>query len=288
MNKLPKQDRNGARTPTDIERKYKFKVLEEVGDYGEEIESLQKNKVDKVSGKNLSTNDFTNGYKTQVEENTKARHTHSNKSILDTYTKTETELESEIRTATEDAHTHSNKSLLDSYTNSNTNISNAVNNTHTHSNKSLLDSYTNSNSNISNAISNSHTHSNKSVLDKITQAMLDAIGSGGGLDVLSYSKSDYNGYIWFSNGHLVQWGNVAISPTSANTVTSATITFPMSYTYAPSISAIPQVAYPNLVTCSVGAGSTISVAKTSMVIYMTRTNTSATTFRWVAEGYRAP
>ena len=272
---LPKQDRNGVRTPTDIERKYKFKVLEEVGDYGEEIDRLQQNKVDKVAGKNLSSNDFTNGYKTQVEENTQARHTHD---------KTDEELSG----AVEDAHTHNNKALLDTYNQTNTNLVNAVNNSHTHSNKSLLDSYTNTNSNISNAISNSHTHNNKSVLDKITQSMLDAIGSGGGLDVLSYSKSDYNGYIWFSNGHLVQWGNTTISPTSANTVTSATISFPMSYSYAPSISAVPQVSTPNAITCSVGAGSTLSQAKTSMVIYMTRTNTSATTFRWVAMGYKAP
>ena len=269
MKNIAKQDRTRARTPTDIERKYKFKVLDEVGDFSDEIESLKQNKVDKVEGKNLSSNDFTNGYKVQVEDNTNARHKHDNKSVLDTFTKTQTEIDlelieidSRITEATQDSHTHDNKSLLDSYTNSNTNITNAIN--------------------------RMHTHSNKSVLDQITQSMLDAIGSGGGLDVLSYNISDYNGYIWFSNGHLIQWGNTTISPTSANTVTNATISFPMSYDYAPSISAVPQVAYPNLVTCSVGAGSTLANAKRSMVIYMTRTNTSATTFRWLAEGYKAP
>lgn len=40
-------------------------------------------KVDKVSGKGLSTNDFTNTYKSNVDSNTNARHTHSNKSVLD-------------------------------------------------------------------------------------------------------------------------------------------------------------------------------------------------------------
>ena len=165
---LPKQDKTRARTPTDIERKYKFKVLEEIGDTEARLEDLETNKVDKVSGKNLSTNDFTNGYKAQVEENTQARHTHNNQAILDTYTKTESELEAELNTATENAHTHDNKALLDSYTQSNTNLTNAVNNTHTHSNKSLLDSYTNSNSNITNAINNSHYHSNQSYLDDIT------------------------------------------------------------------------------------------------------------------------
>ena len=40
-------------------------------------------KVDKVSGKELSSNDFTNDYKLNVDNNTSARHTHSNKTILD-------------------------------------------------------------------------------------------------------------------------------------------------------------------------------------------------------------
>ena len=41
------------------------------------------NKVDKIEGKGLSTEDFTNDYKSQVDNNTSARHTHSNKSVLD-------------------------------------------------------------------------------------------------------------------------------------------------------------------------------------------------------------
>lgn len=43
-------------------------------------------KVDKVSGKGLSTNDFTNTYKSNVDANTSARHTHSNKETLDAIT----------------------------------------------------------------------------------------------------------------------------------------------------------------------------------------------------------
>ena len=41
---------------------------------------------EKVSGKGLSTNDFTNDYKNKVDSNTSNRHTHSNKSILDSIT----------------------------------------------------------------------------------------------------------------------------------------------------------------------------------------------------------
>lgn len=39
--------------------------------------------VQKETGKGLSTNDFTNTYKTNVDSNTSARHTHSNKTVLD-------------------------------------------------------------------------------------------------------------------------------------------------------------------------------------------------------------
>lgn len=261
MKKLAKQDRNGVRTPVDIERRYNFNKLDEIEDTEERLINLENNKVDKVAGKNLSSNDFTNGYKENVDDNTEARHTHSNQSILDTYTKTESELEEEISVAVADSHTHDNKDLLDSYTQTETNLKDAV--------------------------SKKHTHSNKTVLDTITQSMLDQIGATES-DIYSYSSSDYEGYIWLTNGYLEQWGRVTISPTSANTVTSATVYFPYSYDNAPDIDAVPQVGTPTAITFSVGAGSTLAVAKTSMVIYMTRTNTSATTFRWRARGYRNP
>ena len=40
-------------------------------------------KVDKETGKGLSSNDFTTTYKNNIDSNTSARHTHSNKSVLD-------------------------------------------------------------------------------------------------------------------------------------------------------------------------------------------------------------
>jgi hypothetical protein len=40
-------------------------------------------KVDKETGKGLSSNDFTDTYKNNVDSNTSARHSHSNKSVLD-------------------------------------------------------------------------------------------------------------------------------------------------------------------------------------------------------------
>ena len=52
----------------------------------QDITDLENNKVDKVTGKGLSTNDFTGDYVTQVTNNTSARHSHSNKTVLDNTT----------------------------------------------------------------------------------------------------------------------------------------------------------------------------------------------------------
>ena len=145
MSRLPKQDRNGARTPTDIERRYPLGVLDEIGDAETRLENLENNKVDKVAGKNLSSNDFTNGYKAQVDENTEARHTHE-------------KTDEDITGAVEDAHTHSNKDLLDTYNQTNANLVDAVNMKHEHEK---------SDSEISGAVEKAHTHSNKAYLDSI-------------------------------------------------------------------------------------------------------------------------
>ena len=50
---------------------------------GEDVSGLLAGKVDKVEGKGLSKNDFTDAYKSAVDANTSARHAHSNKSVLD-------------------------------------------------------------------------------------------------------------------------------------------------------------------------------------------------------------
>lgn len=55
----------------------------ELDKINQKVTNLEKNKVDKEEGKGLSTNDFTNEYKSKVDANTSARHTHTNKSVLD-------------------------------------------------------------------------------------------------------------------------------------------------------------------------------------------------------------
>jgi len=73
----------------------------------EDISSELENKVDKEEGKGLSTNDFTNKYKQDVDDNTTARHKHDNKQVLDLITQQDY---SDIKNK---KHTHSNKEVLD-------------------------------------------------------------------------------------------------------------------------------------------------------------------------------
>lgn len=61
------------------------KYLDDTGlkRYNSSINTKLNNKVNKDGNKVLSTNDFTTIYKNNVDSNTNARHTHSNKTVLD-------------------------------------------------------------------------------------------------------------------------------------------------------------------------------------------------------------
>ena len=74
----------------------------------------------------------------------------------------------QILEAIAEMHTHSNKSLLDTYTQTESDLASAVSSKHSHSNKDLLDTYTQTNSDLASAVSASHSHENKSVLDKLS------------------------------------------------------------------------------------------------------------------------
>ena len=68
--------------------------------------------VSSETGKGLSTNDYTDTEKQNNASNTSARHTHSNKDLLDTYTQTN----SDISGAVSMKHEHTNKTILDNVT----------------------------------------------------------------------------------------------------------------------------------------------------------------------------
>lgn len=105
-------------------------------------------------------------------------------------------------------------------------------------------------------------------------------------DIKEKYVSDSNGYIWFGNGMLIQWGAVSITPTSANVVTQTTIYFNKTYDLLPVVLAIPKTNVPHVISSGVGQGSTVSAGLYSMVIYLNRTNTVATNFLWTAIGYK--
>lgn len=105
-----------------------------------------------------------------------------------------------------------------------------------------------------------------------------------GVGITSRSIGEGYGYVKFESGMLLQWGTVTITPTAANTVTSLQITFDHAYSVRPHIGGALQSNVPQVITWGVGGGTTAAAALTSMMLYMTRTNVNATTFRWWALG----
>ena len=105
-------------------------------------------------------------------------------------------------------------------------------------------------------------------------------------DIVSFTHSDGSGSVQFANGLLIQWGRVSITPSAANTVTSVVVNFPITYDEIPKVNADPSTSVPHVITSGIGGGTTIEDSKKSMVIYMTRTNTVATTYQWLAIGYK--
>lgn len=327
MKNLKRQDRNGTRTSEELRRRYKFKNIELTA---EEVEYLKKlivvdsslsttstnpvqnkvitdalnTKVSKEFGKGLSTNDFTNYYKEQIELNTTDRHKHSNQTVLNTFTKTEEELLGEI---TDNAHSHTNKTVLDEITSDKVK---RWDNIPLYENGGTTDANTTTEELILTKVNTPTTDfwyvETLFYGSKATSSNRKQIAYSYKFDAPIYTRyyisgtwsewttgeikssniTDYEGHLWFKNGMLLQWGQIIIKPAAANTVTSTEITFPLAYEFAPFITASPQISTPNACTCSIGVGSTDGGAKSGMKIYMTRTNTSETNFRWIAIGYK--
>lgn len=89
----------------------------------------------------------------------------------------------------------------------------------------------------------------------------------------------------YSNGLLIQFGTVSITPTAANVPTLLTVTYPVPYTNRPNLFVIPQTSIPEIISVAVGQGSANYV---DFGIYLTRTNTNPTTVHWMSIGYKTP
>lgn len=97
------------------------------------------------------------------------------------------------------------------------------------------------------------------------------------------TASDRSGRVRFSNGLLIQWGSVTITPSSANVPTSSDVTFAEEYDSVPMVITVAQTtAIGTIVT-----GHTASnLANNGFKAWVTRTNTTATAIGWIAIGIK--
>ena len=91
------------------------------------------------------------------------------------------------------------------------------------------------------------------------------------------------GWVRFSNGLLIQWGNVTITPV-ANTPTAKAVTFYTPYTDAP---VVLSTAYTTVPGTAVTGDGTANITTTGFDAYVTRINATNTGIMWLAIGYKA-
>ena len=246
---LAKQDRNGSRVPADVERRYKLGVIEPTA---EEVEKLKQERVVDSALSTTSTNPVQNKVITNALNNKVSRETGKGLSTND-FTD---DYKDKIDTSSAESHTHSNKSVLDNLTQS--------------------------------VINNSHAHNNKDVLDNISSEDINRWNSSSGSSSAIYQMyyTDYAGYVWFNDGFLVQWGRTSVTPTAVNTDTTARITYTYSYDNIPDRKTEISSATPNVANVTSGGGTTTTLSKQGMNIYVNSTTTKAVTVDWLATGIK--
>ena len=133
-------------------------------------------------------------------------------------------------------------------------------------------------------------YSTNPVQNKIVKAYIDANSGGSGESVNAIYQeyhTDYAGYVWFTDGFLVQWGRTSITPTAINTDTTARITYTYSYDNIPDRKTEVSSATPTVAKVTSGGGTTISLSKQGMNIYVNSSTTRAVTVDWLATGYKS-
>ncbi len=84
-------------------------------------------------------------------------------------------------------------------------------------------------------------------------------------------------------GLLIQWGVVSITPSAADTATTATVTFPLPYKSTPVTFASPVTSVPHTLSVSVQRA-VVDDNKLGMAITLTRAGTTTTGVNWLAIG----
>ena len=134
-------------------------------------------------------------------------------------------------------------------------------------------------------------YSENPVQNKVIKAYIDANsggGSGGSSNAIYQEyHTDYAGYVWFNDGFLVQWGRTSITPTAINTDTTARITYTYSYDNIPDRKTEVSSATPSVAKVASGGGTTTTLSKQGMNIYVNSTTTRAVTVDWLATGFKS-
>ena len=214
------------------------------------------NKVTKVAGKDLSTNDFTDEYKEK----------------LDNAIENSNDFTDEYKTKLDSIENGAEANVLEKIY--------VAGEEQTITNKAVnlyVDSYMSD-------------YSTNPVQNKIVKAYIDANSGGSGESVNAIYQeyhTDYAGYVWFTDGFLVQWGRTSITPTAINTDTTARITYTYSYDNIPDRKTEVSSATPTVAKVTSGGGTTISLSKQGMNIYVNSSTTRAVTVDWLATGYKS-
>lgn len=108
------------------------------------------------------------------------------------------------------------------------------------------------------------------------------IGGNEAEAVRSKSTSDVTGKIQMASGLTIQWGQIVVTPTAANTPTAAAVTFPIAYKSIPFVVTNPASTVPGTVILGTCAS---AVSETGFDAILTRTTVTATGIRWLAIGF---
>lgn len=108
------------------------------------------------------------------------------------------------------------------------------------------------------------------------------IGGNEAEAVRAKSASGVTGKIQMASGLTIQWGQIVVTPTAANTPTAAAVEFYIPYKSVPFVVTNPASTAPGTVVIGTCAG---AVSETGFDAILTRSNTTATGIRWLAIGF---
>lgn len=88
------------------------------------------------------------------------------------------------------------------------------------------------------------------------------------------------------DGLLIQWGTVNITPTAADTATTAVVTFPVQYSATPTVFATPISSVPDTLSVAIQRGTDVVGGDNTAAVAVTlvRSNTTTTGINWLAIG----